>query len=184
MHDKFNSFIYSDLNCFSDASTFLSISFFIITSLSISVILIHFSETYCSFVWFINWQTWLKKYGKSISFGIISTALFILSVSNSCNSFFVVSSYFSSFLLFIFLFLVFLLIFHVSQLLFLCFFVSFGFSIFLGFDIFICVKKIVNFFYDLHILWFGDFLFWCIYHYFWIKNWRQEIQFKSKLEQW
>ena len=155
MHDKFNSFIYSDLNCFSDASTFLSISFFIITSLSISVILIHFSETYCSFVWFINWQTWLKKYGKSISFGIISTVLFILSVSNSCNSFFVVSSYFSSFLLFIFLFLVFLLIFHVSQLLFLCFFVSFGFSIFLGFDIFIYVKKIVNFF-----LWFTYLVIW------------------------
>ena len=165
LHDKFNSFIYLDLNCFLHASTFASISFFIITSLSISVILIHFSETYFSFAWFINWQTWFKKYGKCISFGIISTALFIFSVSNSCNSFFVVSSYFSSFLLFIFLFLVFLLIFSISLSItvsmFFYFFWVFYFSWVWHF--YICQKNRKFFFMiyiscDLEIFYFGAYI--------------------------
>ena len=47
--------------------------FFVIPSFSISVILIHFSETFyfLPFVYLINGKTYYKIFGKSISLGII-----------------------------------------------------------------------------------------------------------------
>ena len=56
-----------DVNCFSNASTFSSISLFIITSLDISDVLIHFSETVISVACFIKCLTFSKKCGQSIS---------------------------------------------------------------------------------------------------------------------
>ena len=81
--------MYLDLNCFSYASTFSSISFFVITSLSITVILTHFSVILFSFACFINKLRYLKKYGKSIIFEIIDNLfvrLAILSFSIFCFS--------------------------------------------------------------------------------------------------
>ena len=112
--------------------------FFIITSLNISVIRVHFLDTFFYFAYFINKLTYLKKYGKSIYFGITICWL--------------------NRLLFLFLFLVFRFLFFLFFLVLLIFFICrfssfFGFSIFSssrfsrfsisisslsGFDIFIC----------------------------------------------
>ena len=48
------NFMYLDSNCFSYALTFSSISFFIVTSLIIIVILMHFSETSFPLACFVN----------------------------------------------------------------------------------------------------------------------------------
>ena len=132
--------MYSDLNCFSLASIFSFVSFFIITSLSISIILIYFSETSFSFAWFFNLQKHPKKYGKSISFGIIAIISFIL-----------------LFLILLILFLLFLvysvLLFYLDFLFLVSitfswlsitvsrFSISLGLFISLGFNIFLCQRK-------------------------------------------
>ena len=133
--------MYSDLNCFSYVSTFSYSSFFIIASLKI------FSF---SLACFIVWQTYLKRYDKSISFEIIAIASFIFSISNSSNSSFVVSSSISYIALFVL---------SISSSSVTCFCLSITvskFSISLGFAIFICWEKTGQrtFFYKFFILWF------------------------------
>ena len=100
-----------------------------------------------------------KKYGESISFGIIANVSFIFSISNSSNSFFVfvVSSSFSSFILFILSISSFSITFSCLFITVFRFFISFGFSISYGFGIFVYAKI---FFFDFEIL-----LAESIYHY-------------------
>ena len=59
---------------------FYQFLFFIITSLSISVILIHFSGTFFSFACFINCLTFSKKCGKSVFCEIIENSRFTLPI--------------------------------------------------------------------------------------------------------
>ena len=117
--------MYLDLNCFAYASIFSSISSFIILSLSIFVILIHFSETFffCLFYQFFN-----------ISFGIIDDLFVKLAISIfSRFSFAVLFRVFSSFSFSISVFSSYFIfpIFSYSCL-------SISFIISLGFDILIC----------------------------------------------
>ena len=89
-----------------------------------------------SFAWLINWRACLKKYSKSIPIGIIDIAAFIFSISNSSNYFFVVSSSFSPFILFIL---------SISSFSITFWFLSIivpTFSICFGFETFIYVKKL------------------------------------------
>ena len=126
--------MYLDLNCFAYASIFSSISSFIILSLSIFVILIHFSETFffCLFYQFFN-----------ISFGIIDDLFVKLAISISYSisifsrfSFAVLFRVFSSFSFSISVFSSYFIfpIFSYSCL-------SISFIISLGFDILICWRK-------------------------------------------
>ena len=132
------SFINSSALCIYFINFFIHFFFIIITSLNISVIRIHFLDAFFYFAYFINKLTYLKKYGKSIYFGITICLL--------------------NRLLFLFLFLVFLFLFFLFFLVLLVFLICrfssfFGFSIFSssrfsrfsisisslsGFDIFIC----------------------------------------------
>ena len=103
-----------------------------------------------SFAWFINWQTFLKKYGKSSSFGTMAIVSFVFSIPNSSNSFFVVSSsfsYFISFILSISSFSVTFSCLFVSR-----FSISFRFYILFGLTFLYKLKKTLN--NNLHILWF------------------------------
>ena len=59
---------------------FYQFLFFIITSLSISVILIHFSGTFFSFACFINCLTFSKKCSKSVFCEIIENSRFTLPI--------------------------------------------------------------------------------------------------------
>ena len=81
--------MYFDLNCFSYALTFLSISFFITKSLIIFVIITHFPETF-SFPCFVRWQTYLKNVISTLScyFFIRCTFSYLsIIVSRFSNSF-------------------------------------------------------------------------------------------------
>ena len=113
----------------------------VITSWRIFVILIHFWETPFSFACFIKWQTCLRKCGKSISFKIIAVVSFIFSIFNSSNSFFVISSPFSSFILFIYSISSFSITFSCLYIPVSRFSISFGFSTPFGIDILIYVEK-------------------------------------------
>ena len=134
--------------------------FFIITSLNISVILIHFSETSFSFACFINCLTFSVKYGRSILFGIIDNLfvrLAIVSFSISCSSISIIFRFplairFRFFNSFSFSISVFSSYFILS--IFSSFCLSISFIISFGFDIFTCVEKNAKylFYNNLHIL--------------------------------
>ena len=137
----------------------------------------HFSETFFSFACFINWQTYLKKYGKSIYFEIMNNSCVVLAISLaiSISSFSFINSHFisnfwfpsfsNSFILFIFIFSIFskfsfgvfsILVFLV---LFLVFLVLLAFLFRLGLIVLYVLKKMVYndlqwFYNDLHISWF------------------------------
>ena len=127
--------------------------FFIILSLSISVILIHFSETSFSFTCFINWQAYLENMVKLL-FHLFFQLLVLLIL-------FVASSSFSHFILFILSICSFSIAFLCLSITISRFFISFRFSISLWLDIFIYVEK-NSFCNNLHILWLEIFpsLFW------------------------
>ena len=132
--------MYLDLNCFSYESTFSSISYFIIASLSISTILTHFSENFFRLLVLLIDKHVFKSLFKSISLKIITIVSFIFFFFQLFQSFFVVSSYYSSFIL-IFLSISIssfstnfsYLSVTISRLS-----ISFRFFISLGFEIFIC----------------------------------------------
>ena len=136
--------MYLHLNCFLYASTFLSISFFIITSLSISV------------ACFSNSLTFSRKCDKSISFETkdsLFIKLPIASFSISCSTISILSRFslaipfrfFSSFSFSISRFSIFFFLSIFSS-----FYLSISFITSLGFDIFVCVKKKI--YISLHIL--------------------------------
>ena len=135
--------MYLDLNCFSYESTFSSVSYFIIASLSISTILTHFSENFFRLLVLLIDKHVLKSLLKSISLQIITIVSFTFFFFQLLQSFFVVSSQYSSFIL-IFLSISIssfstnfsYLSVTISRLS-----ISFRFFISLGFEIFICSKK-------------------------------------------
>ena len=156
--------ILNRINSFSYTSTFSSIYFFIIAFLNISIVLIRFTDTLFSFACFANSLTSSKKCGKGIFFETIYNLLVKFAVfwgffCISCSSISILSRFslaivFRSFSSFISSISRFSSSFNLSIFSFYSFYLSISFIISLGFDIFICCKKIIKNYNNSHSLWF------------------------------